>query len=120
MGYQKSGLFDVFGPPGPYGAKWGPESGKRCSGVPTNLDFGAWMRSNIPSGVYFNMAKMQACHLLDWGEILRWESLPRPKRIDRATLGRLGKHKNGSEWGHRGSPRAHIKPGRSYRLQEAF
>ena len=50
-GTKKVVFLMFFGPPGPYGAKWSPEGRKRCSRVPKNRDFGAWMRSNIPSGV---------------------------------------------------------------------
>ena len=49
-----------------------------------------------------------------------WDSPSEPKLIDRATLRGLGNHKNGHELGRRGSPRAHIKPERSYRLQDAI
>ena len=54
------------------------------------------------------------------GPLLSLGYPPRSKRIDRATLAGLGNHKNGHEWGRHGSPRAHIKPGRSHHLQDAF
>ena len=65
----------------------------------------------------------QKCRrVISWtgGKILRWESLPRLKRIDRATFGRLGNHENRPEMGRRGSPRAHTLGKRSHEPQDHF
>ena len=90
-GTKKLIFLMFFGPPGPYGAKWGPEGGKRCSRVPKKQDFGAWMRSNIPSGVHFNMAKMQACHLLDWGGN---PTVGKPTQAEKNRQGHFGEVQN--------------------------
>ena len=54
------------------------------------------------------------------GKTYGGDSPPRLKRIDRTTLAGLGNNENGHEWGCGGLSRAHIKPERSYHLQDAF
>ena len=83
-GTQKVIPWRFFGPPGPYGAKWGPEGGKRCSRVPKNQDLGPGCAQTFHREC---ISTWQKCRrVISWtgGKILRWESLLRPKRIDRA------------------------------------
>ena len=104
---------------------------KKLSGAP-HLHVLQPLISQLPKPFSKNTAILSRCVLpftsYRWakssprlgGKTYGGDSLPGPKLIDRATLRGLGNHKNGYELGRGGSPRADIKPGRSYRLQDAI